>query len=339
MVAHKHRQFLLTLQSRSEHHQCVKKGFFDIHRSGLSAKSWHGDIKVIFEDFAGLIISFAAEFVACAMGRLALDAIFPTFGCAVNDGGWLFVFHGQGQFLSCQNLRKIGSVRHKNHIPIMTVAEFNRIPLCVVPGDASFPTHMVGIDGGLIPVHVHDGVVKLAGSGCGEGFVDAPRRHTAFTFQQVDFGCCLAVGIQGTQCKSQSCRNADSACARGDAHKGRGGCRMPVQGFGLIFLVKRCLIRGIASETEQIFQTQLPLNFRQQFRTPDSNQLVAQGPHGVQAHGFMTRGVHEQIRILSIGIGEIVIHCVVNQSLHNPSGRNAATRMPGRGDKVVQNSA
>src|SRR5665647_2055193 len=62
--------------------------------------------------------------------------------------------------------------------------------------------------------------------------------------------------------------------------------------------------------------------------------LVAQGPHRIQAHRLVAGGVRQDVGVLAVGIGEVVVEAVEQDPGHEASRRDRAARMP-RGRHVV----
>src|SRR5665647_3481333 len=61
---------------------------------------------------------------------------------------------------------------------------------------------------------------------------------------------------------------------------------------------------------------------------------IAQGPHRIQAHRLVAGGVRQDVGVLAVGIGEVVVEAVEQDPGHEASRRDRAARMP-RGRHVV----
>ena len=70
-------------------------------------------------------------------------------------------------------------------------------------------------------------------------------------------------------------------------------------------------------------------------RSPMRSELVAQRPHGVQAHGLVAGGVADDVGILAVRRAGVVVHGVEQQAGHEVPGRDGPAGVA-RGRHVVE---
>ena len=208
------------------------------------------------------------------------------------------------------------------------------------PGDLPVAADPVGIDRGLVPVHVQDRVFQAGRAGGGHGFADPPGRHAALPLDDMDARRSAAVIIHGAEGETQRGRDADPGRAGGQAQERGGRRRVAVEGLDPVFQEERGVRQGIAPETEQVLQPELVLFvLGQKFGAADAHHLVAQGPHGVEAEGFVARGIRYDVGILAVGVGDVIVQAVENDPGYKASGGYRSAGMPGRRNVVVQHGA
>ena len=83
-----------------------------------------------------------------------------------------------------------------DHVPVVEVEELTRIPLHILAGVVTLASDRVRIDRCLVPVKVHDRIrqARCAGKCCRLG--GSTGCEASLTFDQMDPGRVIAVGIR-----------------------------------------------------------------------------------------------------------------------------------------------
>ena len=234
----------------------------------------------------------------------------------------------------------IAAVRHLEHIPVVQVSEFPGRPLHVFAGFYAFAANMVGVDRGLVPVDVQDGV-RESRRGCGcERLRDPARRHAALAFDDMHpRGGLRPVEIDRREREPERRRNPDPRSAGGDRHSGSGRSGMPVEGSCPEALEERRLVGGVAAEPEQVLEAELqPFVGWQEVGGAGVQQLVAERPHRVETERLVSGGVDGQVVLRRIGFRGIGLERGEEEGCNEAPRRNRAAGMPGGGDEVVEHA-
>ncbi len=288
----------------------------------------------------GLEKPIRAQTVAGAMGCLPRNPILPAFAGAVDNCRRLIVRQAESPSLGRGDLLEIHAVRDQDGIPVMQQRKFNGIPLDVFAGRFPVAADLVGINRRLVPVHVQDRVFQAGRAGGGHGFADPPGGHATLPFDDMDARRSAAVIIHGAEGQPQRGRHADPGRAGGQAQERGGRRRVAVEGLDPVFQEERGARQGIAPETEQVLQPELVLFVRgQKFGAADAHHLVAQGPQGVKAEGFVARGIRDDVGIRAVGVGDVIVQAVENDPGYKASGGYRSAGMPGRRNVIEQHGA
>ena len=97
---------------------------------------------------------------------------------------------------------------------------------------------------------------------------------------------------------------------------------------------------GIAAETQQVLQSQPVTQFgREHLRRGNAHDLVAQRPEGVETHGLVAGSIGDDVGILAIRLGEVVVQRVKQQSRNKAARGNGTAGMAGARHIVEENRA
>ena len=111
-----------------------------------------------------LVEALGAELVPGAVAGLALHAVAPALVRAVDDRRRLAGAQRERVPLRRHDLLEVVPVGHVDDVPVVQVEELARVPLHVVAGHVAVAAHVVGVDRRLVPVEVHDDVVRATPS-------------------------------------------------------------------------------------------------------------------------------------------------------------------------------
>src|SRR6185312_16834518 len=134
------------------------------------------------------------------------SAVVPALGGAVDDGGRRAVVERERGGLRGVHAAEVAAVAGLDEVPAVDVHELARVPLHVVAGMLALGGHAVGVDRGLIPVQVHDGVGEAGGGGGGDGLVRAAGREAAFALEDVHARALGAERVHGGERQSDGRR-------------------------------------------------------------------------------------------------------------------------------------
>ncbi len=287
-----------------------------------------------------LVEPVGAELVACPVRSAPLDPVLPSLDGPVHDRRRQAVLERCGGALRPDHLLHVLSVRHVHDVPVVQVRELGGIPLNVVARRPAFPADVVAVDRRLVPVHVHDDVVEPRRGGRRERLGDAAGSEASLALHDVHARRVLAEVVPGADRQADRRRHAHARCPGREPDE-RGRRRgVPVEGLRPELLEQRRLVHGVAPEAEQVLEAELhPGVVREQVGRADPHRLVAQRPHGVQAQGLVSRGVRDHVRVLAVGMRDVVVHRVEEDSRDEPAGGDRAARVARGGDVVVHEGA
>ena len=251
-----------------------------------------------------------AQLVARPVGLAPLEAVLPALGGAVDDGRGLAVAHRQGAVLGGEDQREVESVGDLDHIPVVQVEELARVPLHVVAGLVPVAGDGVGVDGGLVPVEVDDGVVQAGGAGEGGGFGHPARGEAALTLDDVHPGGSRrrssrpppwpGPGRRRTPLRRRPWPASRRASPGWDGRRGPSTPKRRKRGVDWVGLrrkpsrsSKRRRSRSSAGRAAGV---------------AEAHHLVAQGQHGVEAQRLVAGGIGEQVGIAAVGVADVVVH-------------------------------
>ena len=230
-------------------------------------------------------------------------------------------------------------VLYVDHVPVVQVGQLARGPLHVVAGFRFLGADVIGIYGGLVPVHVHDQVGKLRRGGGGHRLGDAAGCKPALALYHMDLrGVSGPVNIgsrQGQPGRRPGTHPRRSRSQLDERSERRG---MAVQSFRIVFPEEGSFGGRAAAETQQVLQAELVF-LRRKFRPGRPQQLRAQRPEGVHAQGLVARGVGEDVALPALRVEEIVRHRGEEERLGDAARGNAAARVAGKGGEVVKDGA
>ena len=270
----------------------------------------------------------AAQLVAGAVRLAALDAVLPALGGAVDDRGGLAGLHVQGPALGGEHQAQVEPVRHLDHVPVVEVEELPRVPLHVVPGPVPVAGHPVGVDGGLVPVEVDDGVAQAGGAGESGRLGYPARGEAALALDEVDAGGVGPEVVGSGQRQAQRAAEAHPGGAGGQLDEGSGRSGMAVEGLRPEATEQGGGLRRVAAEAEQVLEAQPEAFFSGQgARVPDAHHLVAEGQHGVEAQGLVAGGIGEQVGVAAVGVADVVVQGAEQGGGHEAPRRHRATRV------------
>ncbi len=264
--------------------------------------------------------ALGAELVAGAVACLALNAVPPALVCVVDDGGGLPRLESQGVALRRDDLLQVVPVGHLDDVPVVEVEELARVPLHVVAGDVPHAADAVAVDGRLVPVEVHDHVGEGGGAGRGERFAHAARRQPALALDEVHARRVGAVAVRRADAEADGAGDADAGGARRELDERGRRRRVPVERPGAEGAEQRRRRDGVAPEPEEVLQAQALRQARgQQRRVGHRRHLVAQRPHGVQAHGLVAGRVADEVGVRPVRVAELVVHGVEERGGDEPA--------------------
>ena len=315
----------------------MEAGLYGRRRGFCGAVAGHLHPEAGFKIVQGGVVAFRGESVAGPVRGAALDAVLPAFDRPVNYGGRLRIEAG-GELLRAEDLEEVVTVLDVDHVPVVQVGQLARGPLHVIAGFRFLGADVIGIYGGLVPVHVHDQVGKLRRGGGRHRLGDAARGKPALALQHVDLRAISPVNIgrgQGQPGRSPGSHPRRPRRQLDERNERRG---MAVQRFRIEFPEQGGFGGRAAAETQQVLQAELVF-FRRQFRPGRAQELRAQRPEGVHAQGLVARGVGEDVVLLPLGVEEIVGHRGEEERLGDAARGNAAARVAGKGSEVVKDGA
>ncbi len=186
--------------------------------------------------------------MAGAVRSAPFDSIFPSFGSPIHNGGRLMIIDGQRQLLGGKHKSKIKTVRNINHIPIVKIRNFHRVPLDIIARRPVLGAYMVGIDRCLVPINVQDYVVKLR-SGCRRHcLLYTTGGHAPLAFDCMDSRRLRTEKIQRGVSKTKRSRYTNSTCTRCHFHKWTRASRVSIQSLYMKFAKQRRFVCRVPSK-------------------------------------------------------------------------------------------
>ncbi len=155
----------------------------------------------------------------------------------------------------------------------------------------------------------NDEVVEPSGAGGGQRLRDPSRGEAALALDDVHLRGVLPVVVAGPEGEADRARHPDAGGAGGESDERRGRGRVPVEGLRPVLEEERGPGEGVATEAEEVFETQAVADvLRKEPGVRHPGHLVAQGPHGVEAHGLVAGGVRDDVGVVAVGLPEVVVH-------------------------------
>ena len=275
-----------------------------------------------------------------AVAALALHAVAPALVRAVDDRRRLPGVEGERVALRRDHLLHVVAVGHVDHVPVVQVEELPRVPLHVVAGEGALPAHVVGVDRRLVPVEVQHDVGERGGAGRGQRFGHAAGRQAALALDDVHAGGVGAVAVGGAEAQADRARDADAGGARRELDERGRRRRVPVERPGAELAEQRRPGDRVAAEAEEVLQAEALLRARgQQRRVGHRRDLVAQRPHGVEAHRLVAGGVADEVGVRPVRVAELVVHRVEERRGDEAARGDRPAGVARRGDVVEEEGA
>ncbi len=187
---------------------------------------------------------------------------------------------------------------------------------------------------------MQDDVAERGRAGRGEGFAHAPRCEPALALDDVHARRIGAVVVAGPEGEADRARDADAGGAGREADEGRGRRRVAVERLGAEACEERRRRDRVAAEAEEVLEAQaLPRLGGQQVGRADAGELVAQGPHRVEAHRLVARRVRDDVGVVAIGVSEVVVEAVEEDAGDEAPRGDGAAGVPRHRHVVVEHGA
>ncbi len=287
-----------------------------------------------------LVEALGAELVAGAVGGTALDPVLPALDGAVDDRGRLAVLERRGATLRGQQLLEVAPVLDLDHVPVVEVDELHRRPLHVVAGRVALAADAVRVDRGLVPVDVQDEVVERRGARRRQGLGHAARREAALALDHVHARGVAAVAVARGEREPDRAGDADPGGAGRQPHERRRRRRVAVERPGPVLHEQRRGGRRVAAKAEQVLEPEPVAQLAgEQRRAAHARHLVAQRPQRVEAHRLVARGVRDDVGVLAVGRGELVLGRVEQDARDETSRGDRAAGVARHRHVVVEKRA
>ncbi len=298
------------------------------------------ELRQTLQRLDGIVEVGRAERVAGAVRGAPLHAVAPALDGAVDDRGGLAVVEVASDPLCGDDGLKVGSVGHCDDVPVVEGGELGRRPLDVVARAVILAADVIAVDRGLVPVDVQEGVAERGGARRGQRLGGAARREAALAFDDVHPRRVGAVEVGRTEGEAQRRGQPDAGGAGGEADEWGGRRRVSVEGLRLHLAEQGCVGDRVASEAEEVLETQLVAELRgQKLGRSGAGDLRAQGPHGVQAEGLVAGGVGDHVGVRAQGVCKVVVEAVEQQAGHETAGRDGTAGVPRRRHVVEHQGA